>query len=118
MAKQIKTNECSEYYFKERCFIRELLNTPAEPGLSIAQARVEPGVTTVWHRLSGTEVYYILSGTGLAEVNGATYQVSTGDLVHILAGEAQRITNTGENDLLFLAICSPRFVPENYAEAE
>jgi mannose-6-phosphate isomerase-like protein (cupin superfamily) len=26
----------------------------------------------------------------------------------------QRITNNGAEDLIFLAICSPRFLPENY----
>jgi mannose-6-phosphate isomerase-like protein (cupin superfamily) len=29
---------------------------------------------------------------------------------------AQRVTNTGEEDLVFLAICTPRFRPENYRE--
>ena len=29
-------------------------------------------------------------------------------------GDDQRITNTGEDDLIFLAICSPRFVPDAY----
>lgn len=118
MAQWIKTEECSEYYFKERCFIRELLNSPSEPGLSIAQARVEPGITTVWHSLTGTEVYYILSGVGIAEVAGEQYPVRCGELIHISAGEAQRITNTGSSDLLFLAICAPRFVPENYTDVE
>lgn len=118
MAQRIKTQECSEYYFKERCFIRELLNSSEEPQLSIAQARVEPGVTTVWHSLTGTEVYYILAGKGLAEVSSEKYQVERGHLVHISAGEPQRITNTGEEDLIFLAICAPRFTPENYTELD
>ena len=118
MAEHIKTEGCLEYYFEERCFIRELLNAADSPKLSIAQARVEPGVTTVWHSLNGMELYYILSGEGLAEVAAQKYQVAPGDLVRIEAGERQRITNTGAQDLLFLAICTPRFVPENYTDLE
>ena len=118
MTNPIRTEECPEYYFRERCFIRELLNHPGEAGLSIAQARVEPGITTVWHALAGTEVYYILSGRGRAEVAERSYAVAAGDLIYIRAGEAQRITNQGSTDLLFLAICSPRFTPENYTELE
>jgi hypothetical protein len=30
----------------------------------------------------------------------------------------QRITNIGEHDLVFLAICSPRFRPEAYEDME
>ncbi|MEL7250261.1 MAG: cupin domain-containing protein [Bacteroidota bacterium] len=118
MAEHIKTEECLEYYFEERCFIRELLNTADSPNLSIAQARVEPGVTTVLHSLKGMELYYILSGEGLAEVAAQQCPVGAGDLIRIEAGERQRITNTGLQDLLFLAICTPRFIPENYSDLE
>ena len=118
MAEYIRTNDREEYYFEERCFIRELLNNASSPDLSIAQARVEPGVTTVWHSLSGLEVYYILSGEGLAEVADSEYRVGPGDIVRINANERQRITNTGSEYLLFLAICTPRFVPQNYRDLE
>jgi len=30
----------------------------------------------------------------------------------------QRITNVGDSDLVFLAICTPRFRPEAYEEVE
>ncbi|WP_020538668.1 cupin domain-containing protein [Lewinella cohaerens] len=108
------TEDCPEYYFEERCYIRELLNSEQTPGLSIAQARVLPGVTTVLHALKGTEVYYILSGEGVAEVGEERSTVTAGMLVHILPGKAQCIYNSGKEDLVFLAICSPRFLPEDY----
>jgi mannose-6-phosphate isomerase-like protein (cupin superfamily) len=38
------------------------------------------------------------------------------DVVSIPAGVRQRISNTGIDDLVFLAICTPRFVKENYVE--
>jgi mannose-6-phosphate isomerase-like protein (cupin superfamily) len=105
-----------EYWFVEGCFITELSNTAEDPEVSIARARVEPGVTTRWHRLYGiTERYVIIEGTGRVELDGlVAQQVTAGDVVMIPPGTAQRITNTGDADLVFLAICSPRFVPEAY----
>ncbi|MCP4411519.1 MAG: cupin domain-containing protein [Gammaproteobacteria bacterium] len=106
-----------EYYFSsEGCFITELSNTSDDPELSIAKARVEQGVTTRWHKLKGTtERYYILSGEGIAEVGESCPQVvMTGDVVIIPPGIKQRVTNTGSVDLAFLAICTPRFLHENY----
>lgn len=110
----INTTDCPEYYFEERCYIRELLNSEQTPGLSIAQARVLPGITTVLHALAGTEVYYILSGEGVAEIGEERSTVTAGMLVYISPGKAQRIHNSGKEDLVFLAICSPRFLPEDY----
>ncbi|MGH1433262.1 MAG: cupin domain-containing protein [Lewinella sp.] len=114
MSTFITTQDCPEYYFEERCYIRELLNSEQAPGLSIAQARVLPGVTTVLHALKGTEIYYILSGEGVAEVGEERKEVTAGMLVHISPEKAQRIYNSGKEDLVFLAICSPRFLPEDY----
>ena len=49
-----KQNLKKEFYTSEKCYITELSNTPDDPDVSIARARVEPGVTTRWHRLKGT----------------------------------------------------------------
>lgn len=60
----------SEFYTPERCFILESWNTPEDEGLSIARARVQPGVTTALHALRATvERYLILSGSGIVEVD-------------------------------------------------
>jgi len=48
-----KQNLNSEFYISERCYIMELSNSPDDPDVSIARARVEPGVTTGRHRLKG-----------------------------------------------------------------
>ncbi len=108
----------SEYYFDEGCHINELSNSADDPELSIARARVAPGRTTRWHRLQGvSERYLVLEGRGLAEVADlAPVEVGPGDVVIIPPGEAQRITSTGEQDLVFLAICSPPFTERVYEE--
>ena len=104
-----------EYWFQEGCFITEQLNDADHPQLSIAQARVPAEGVTAWHCLKQTEErYVILEGEGLAEIGKETFEVSVGDVVVIPAGVAQRIKNTGINDLRFLAICQPRFLVENY----
>ncbi|MDD1649370.1 MAG: cupin domain-containing protein [Methylococcaceae bacterium] len=105
-----------EAYTDERCFIRELSNTADDPAVSIAQARVTPGITTRWHRLAGTaERYVILEGEGRVELGSLpSAVVRPGDVVLIPPGCPQRIANTGEMDLIFLAICTPRFRPEAY----
>ena len=95
----------------EGCHITELSNTPEDPDLSIARARVTPGQVTRWHRLRDTtERYVILEGCGKVELGNMEAQtVHPGDVVLIPPGCPQRIRNPGETDLIFLAICTPRF---------
>jgi len=109
-----------EYFFAEGCFITELSNTPDDPAVSIARVRVEPGETTQWHCLRGvTERYVILEGIGSVEVGNLGPQVvNAGDTVIIPPGERQRISNIGENSLIFLAICSPRFEESAYVKGK
>ena len=110
----------AEYYTDERCDILELSNAPDDPDASIARARVAPGVTTRWHRLKGTtERYVILEGEGRVEVGDEpAARVGPGDVVLIPPMCRQRITNVGKTDLLFLAVCTPRFRPECYEDVE
>jgi len=115
-----KQNLKNEFYTAEKCFITELSNTPDDPEVSIARARVEPGVTTRWHRLKGiTERYFIISGKGLVEIGELPPQeVTDGDIVFIPPMCRQRITNIGTDDLVFLAVCSPRFTQDVYEDIE
>jgi mannose-6-phosphate isomerase-like protein (cupin superfamily) len=120
MSAIITLDQTPEFFFQERCHIAELLNTTDCPGLSIARARVEPGVTTVLHIVRGTEeVFFILSGQGDVEIAGKVIgTVRPGDLLRIPADTPQRITNTGQEDLVFLAVCAPLFKGELYEEVD
>jgi mannose-6-phosphate isomerase-like protein (cupin superfamily) len=115
-----RAREAAEHWTEERCFITEVANDASDPAVSIALARVEPGVITAWHRLEGiVERYLILAGEGRVEIEGlAPSMVEPGDVVHIPAGVPQRIANVGGEDLRFYAICSPRYVPERYVGLE
>ena len=46
-----------ETWFKEGCFITELCNSPSDPALSIARARVAGRTETEWHSLDVDERY-------------------------------------------------------------
>ena len=109
-----------EVFIEEGCYILELSNDDSDPALSIARARVLPGATTRWHRVRDTvERYVILDGIGRVEIGDYPPQeVQAGDVVMIPQSVRQRIANVGEGDLVFLAICSPRFRHEAYEDAE
>lgn len=115
-----KCDLSDEYYFDEGCFITEISNSTDDLTLSIARARVEPGKTTKWHYLSNiAERYIILEGHGSVEVGDLEAQlVKPGDAVIIPAGERQRISNVGDDSLIFLAICTPRFEESAYSSIE
>ena len=111
-----RADASTELLTSERCLILEVANDESDPQLSIARARVPPGVTTEWHRLNGIdERYAIVSGTGRVEVGDlAPAVVSAGDVVQIPAGTPQRIANLGDEDLVFFCVCTPRFVQGAY----
>ena len=109
-----------EFETNERCHITEVANDPGDEFVSIARARVEPGVTTAWHKLERiSERYIIVSGQGRVEVDDLEpTDVFPGDVVRIPADIAQRITNTGKGDLIFYAVCAPPFRQDAYIDLE
>ncbi len=110
----------AEFFTDELCAINELSNVPDDEAVSVARARVAPGVTTHWHRLRNTtERYVILEGSGRVEVGDLpAEEMGPGDTVLIPPLCRQRITNTGSEDLVFLAICTPRFRQAAYEDLE
>jgi len=115
-----KTVESEEFATEERCHILQIANDPGDEFVSIARARVEPGVTTAWHRVKGTaERYVIVAGVGRVEVGGlGPVEVSAGDVVRIPADAPQRIANIGVGDLVFYAVCTPPFDRSRYESLE
>ena len=119
MSAKIENGASSETLTRERTWITELMNHPDVPQVSLATARVEPGITTELHRVAVAEWYVLIEGSGRMEVEGeAPFDVSAGDSVAIPAGASQRITNTGSSDLVFHCICTPRFTPRGYQFVE
>lgn len=116
----VRGSDQSESETQERCYILERWNQETDRSVSIARARVEPGVTTALHRLVGIdERYLITSGSGVVEVEGLSpTEVGIGDVVMIPAGATQRITNPGTEDLVFECICTPAFHEDAYDDLE
>jgi len=115
-----RPEEHTEFETPERCAILEIWNSPEDGKVSIARARVKPGISTQPHSLTGiTERYLILSGTGRVHIEGLdTQMVYPGDVVYIPPGAIQWIENTASETLVFYAICSPRFIPSAYQTHE
>lgn len=109
-----------EFTTPERCTINELLNHTDDKHCSIAKASVAPGITTQLHAVKNTiERYIILAGEGEVFINHSPPEtVAYLDIVNIPAGQAQKIKNCGQNDLIFLCICTPRFEQKNYQNLE
>jgi mannose-6-phosphate isomerase-like protein (cupin superfamily) len=115
--KIVKANSLKENPTLERCFITENYSTE---NISIAQARVKPGITTLAHHLIGVnEIYLITSGEGQVDVGDLqSTKVTSGDLIVIPAGVSQRISNIGKTDLVFYCVCTPKFTAECYRDEE
>ena len=117
-ARLARLDPATEHMTRERCFIAEIWNDESDPAVSVARARVAPGVTTELHSLDVDERYVIAAGRGVVEVGDLTRTVEPGDVVVIPAGVPQRITNEGGEDLVFYCVCSPRFRRHGYRPLE
>ena len=115
MARDVKP----EVYTSERCYIAEILNDAEYPEVSVARARVSPGITTRLHAVSVIECYVIHSGDGrMFRGDDEPFDVGPGSVVMIPAGAAQKIENSGNTDLVFSCVCAPRWTKECYSELE
>ncbi len=116
--KIIKENLTGEYLTPERCYI---LENYSDKAVSIARARVKPGVTTKAHHLTQgvQEIYIITSGKGKVTVGDLEpTEVTVGDVVVIPPLTSQKVTNTGSVDLIFYCVCTPRFTEQCYVDLE
>lgn len=76
-------------------------------GYSLAEARLLPGDASLPHKLSSSELYYILDGSGEIYVNTNSQTISKGDIVLVPAFAEQFVKNTGNSNLVFLCIVEP-----------
>jgi mannose-6-phosphate isomerase-like protein (cupin superfamily) len=106
---------CPHERVMNRSVLCELLHPDKTPeasdlACSIAHAIVPKGESTLPHRLlESTELYYILKGTGSMQIDGESSTVRPGQIVLIPPGAVQHIRNTGNCDLVFLCVVSPKW---------
>ena len=112
-----RLSACEEILANDGCRLRELLHPDRDPvdlRHSLAIAWVDPGETTLPHRLrERTEVYFVMAGFGRMHIEDETEEVAPGDVVVIPAGAEQWIENIGREELQFAAIVDPPWQAED-----
>jgi mannose-6-phosphate isomerase-like protein (cupin superfamily) len=103
--------EVNEFLAGDHTRLREVLH-PANDGVelpySLAHAFLEPGTSSLPHRLEKSdEAYFFLNGEGILTIDDQQHHVKAGDLVLVPAGALQHLENTGQDQLTFLCIVSP-----------
>ncbi len=70
-----------------------------------AEVTLEPGCSLGFHEHHGeSETYYILSGKGIYSDNGNLRMVRPGDATFTPDGKGHALTNSGDEDLVFMAL--------------
>ena len=100
----------SPFTTKDGSTIRSILdrtNAPVEKQ-SLAEATMKPGQATERHyHKNSEELYFLLEGTALMEIDGDSRDVGPGDAILIPAGAWHQIT--AKSSLRFLCCCAPPY---------
>ena len=81
---------------------------------SLAEARLAPGAATERHlHALSEEIYFVLEGEGVIEIDGEETTLRAGDGVVIPPGAAHTIATTGELELCFLCCCVPPYAHDD-----
>lgn len=105
-------DEAQPFATADGSIIRSLLDRSNAPvaNHSLAEATLEPDQATVrHHHRIAEEIYYLVEGRGLMEIDGETREVAVGHAILIPPGAWHQITNTGEGPLRLLCTCSPAY---------
>jgi mannose-6-phosphate isomerase-like protein (cupin superfamily) len=82
--------------------------------LSLAEATVAPGATTIEHlHRRSEELYLVTAGSGTLRVGAEERTMAMGDCVAIPPGTPHRLHNDGEVDLVVVCACSPPYSHED-----
>ena len=76
----------------------------ATPPFKIAFRKrvLHPGAAIGYHLQKEDEVYYILSGTGIMQMNGKEFPVKAGDGILTRPGSSHGLKQTGNEDLVLM----------------
>ena len=96
--------------------VTELVRPEAQGSrhLSLAEAAVMPGQTTLAHyHKSSEEVYYVLGGRGILHIGDRRVEVGPGTGHLIRPDERHSIACVGQSQLRILCVCSPPYEHED-----
>ncbi|MEO0054699.1 MAG: hypothetical protein RLZZ50_646 [Verrucomicrobiota bacterium] len=98
--------------------LRELLGRTGvarTEAVSVARFRLEAGASSGSSRYLGCDEFFlVLSGTGVATLNGMTMSVGPGSVVVIARGDPHELKADATGPLEFLTVLAPAFNPAHY----
>ncbi len=80
---------------------------------SIIKCSLWPGKRSKQHMLKSSEVYYVLSGSGVLYIDEQEFKVKADQAVYVPPHSKQNIQNTGDVPLEFLCIVDPAWKKED-----
>jgi mannose-6-phosphate isomerase-like protein (cupin superfamily) len=107
--------DSTEFEAADNTILSELvnpLNDDINIGYSVARARLPLGRASLPHRLSSSELYYILNGKGRLHIDHTYTELEVGDSALVPANALQFIENISSEELVFLCIVEPYWRPE------
>jgi mannose-6-phosphate isomerase-like protein (cupin superfamily) len=70
--------------------------------LAFRKRVLHPGAAIGYHLQKEDEVYYVLSGTGMMQMNGKEFPVKAGDAILTRPGSSHGLKQTGKEDLVLI----------------
>jgi len=107
-----KYSDSMPYLTRDGSVIRELMHPliHGNRALSLAEATIETGASTVSHRHAETEeIYHVTAGSGLMQLGNDSFPIEAGDTVVIMPGTSHHVKNTGSGPLRILCCCAPAY---------
>ncbi len=108
--------DCEEFTAGDGSVLRELFHpdkADVQIRYSLAHAKVAEGQRTRPHKLASCEVYYIMAGRGVMNIDSDSFEVGPECAVCIPPNSVQFIENMGACDLVFLCIVDPAWRQED-----
>lgn len=90
------------YILKQPIIDREQMGAHCK---MFSEVTLHPGCEIGYHEHHGeTETYYLTKGAGIYKDNGVEYPVEAGDVTFCKSGDGHGLKNTGEQDLVLIAL--------------
>ncbi len=90
---------------------------PAEPDhFVMGYVTIYPRGEVPRHAHDQEEIYLILGGSGLMEVDGEETPVQAGNFASMLPGQSHSLRNTGTENLVMIFCYAPKGVVEHWAQ--
>jgi len=90
---------------------------PTEPdNFVLGHVTIYPGGEVPRHAHSQEEVYFIVSGQGIIELDGEETAVGPGNYAAILPGQSHSLRNTAKEDMVMLFCYAPKGIVEHWKQ--